>query len=641
MDAALSPPRVSGRADRSADWTTWGSPKVKTYPTAKIRNVALVGHGGSGKTTLVEALLARAGAIPRIGRVEDGTTVSDTEPEEQKRKISISLALAPFEWEGHKINLIDTPGLRRLHRRGRGGPQRRRSRRVRRQRGRRRRGADRRRSGGGARPLGIPRMVFINKEDKERADFHRVLEQLRSTFGSGFAPLELPIGEESAFHGVADVLSDQAFEYEPDGRHHSQPLPSDLEDEEHQVHDELVEEIVSGDDEQLERYLSGEVPSIEELEQTLAHEVPGGQGVPRGRRLGAHRRRHRPPGRLHLRDRAVAGRPAGRRPSRRPGGPGDRRRRRPAARLRLQDDRRPLRRPAVAVQGAVRHHQGRRPPREPSTGSDERLHGLFHLRGKEQTPAPSVVAGDIAAVAKLAATHTGDTLAPKGTPVRVPAAPPPPPAALDRRHAPHPGRRRQARRRAAAAAGRGSGARRGAQRRDAPDPAAGRRRDAPVRVARAAGPQVRRERRHRGGAGALPGDDHGQRRGRGQGQEADRRPRPVRRGLPPRRTGRPRRGLRVRRLDRRRRHPPPVHPGGAEGHRGDDGQRGRPRLPGRRREGASASTASTTRVDSSEMAFKTAASLGFKDAMAKAGVVVLEPVSLLDGHACPPPTRAT
>jgi elongation factor G len=83
---------------------------MKTYSTEKIRNVVLVGHGGSGKTTLAEALLARAGAINRVGRVEDGTTSSDTEPEEQKRRISISLAMLPFEWAGHKINLIDTPG---------------------------------------------------------------------------------------------------------------------------------------------------------------------------------------------------------------------------------------------------------------------------------------------------------------------------------------------------------------------------------------------------------------------------------------------------------------------------------------------------------------------------------------------------
>jgi elongation factor G len=252
---------------------------VKTYPTANIRNVALVGHSGSGKTTLVEALLARSGATPRIGRVEEGTTVSDTEPEEIKRRISLSLALAPIEWDGYKINLIDTPGY-----------------------------ADFMGEVEAAlavadlavfvvsavdgvevqteaiwnrcAQLGVPRMVFVNKEDKERADFHRVFDQLRASLGSGFAPLELPLGEEASFHGVADILSDQAFEYEPDGKHHSEPLPAEVADEEHRVHDELVEEIVSGDDEQLERYLSGEVPTIDELERTLAHEVLEGTEFP-------------------------------------------------------------------------------------------------------------------------------------------------------------------------------------------------------------------------------------------------------------------------------------------------------------------------------------------------------------------------
>ncbi|MCZ7526164.1 MAG: GTP-binding protein [Acidimicrobiia bacterium] len=83
---------------------------MKAFPTAKIRNVALVGHGGSGKTTVAEALLFRAGAIPRMGRVEDGNTACDFDPEEQRRAISVQLALAPFELDGHKVNVIDTPG---------------------------------------------------------------------------------------------------------------------------------------------------------------------------------------------------------------------------------------------------------------------------------------------------------------------------------------------------------------------------------------------------------------------------------------------------------------------------------------------------------------------------------------------------
>ncbi len=398
---------------------------MKTYSTANIRNVALVGHGGSGKTTLVEALLARAGAVPRIGRVEDGTTVSDTEAEEIKRRISLSLAIAPVEWEGCKINLIDTPGYADfmgeveaalsvadlavfvvsavdgvevqtevIWRR--------------------------------CTNLGLPRMVFINKEDKERADFHRVLEQLRATFGSGFALLELPIGEEASFHGVADVLSDQAFAYEPDGRHHSEPLPSELEEEEHRVHEELIEEIVSGDDEQLERYLSGEVPSAEELARTLAHEVLGAIEFPvvvgsATTGVGIDR----------LADFICEIGPS---PADRPVAveAGDQ-----EVPVTADEDGRPLAYvfrtiadPFVGQLSLFKVLSGTIKTDDhlvnASTNQDERLHGLFHLRGKEQTPATSIVAGDIGAVAKLAGTHTGDTLAPKGSPVRVPAAPPPP-----------------------------------------------------------------------------------------------------------------------------------------------------------------------------------------------------------------------
>ena len=398
---------------------------MKTYPTANIRNVALVGHSGSGKTTLVEALLARSGAIARIGRVEDGTTLSDTEPEEVKRRISLSLAVAPVEWEGCKLNFLDTPGYadfmgeveaalsvadlavfvvsavdgvevqteviwRRCV------------------------------------ELGLPRMVFVNKEDKERADFHRVLAQLRDTFGSGFAPLELPIGEEAAFHGVADLLSDQAFAYEADGKHHTEPMPPELEDEEHRVHDELVEEIVSGDDEQLERYLAGEVPTVEELERALAHEVVEGTEFPVvvGSALTGV-------GIDRLADFICRIGPS---PVSRPVTvrAGDQ-----EVPVAAEDSGQPLAYvfrtiadPFVGqlslfkvLSGTIKVDDHLVNVR---SGTDERLHGLFHLRGKEQTPAPSLLAGDIGAVAKLTATHTGDTLAPKGSPVRVVAIPPPP-----------------------------------------------------------------------------------------------------------------------------------------------------------------------------------------------------------------------
>src|SRR5216683_2463547 len=232
---------------------------MKTFPPAKIRNVALVGHGGAGKTTLTEALLFAAGVINRKGRVEDGTTVSDFDAEEVKRNISVSASLAPFEWDGHKINLLDSPGYADF------APDAIAALRV----------ADlavfvvsavegvevqTELMWKTAAQLNVPRMIFVNKLDRERASFQRTLEQLQQRFGAGIAPLELPIGEETQFRGVADLLSDTAITYE-DGKPSTGEIPDDMQDQEHAVHDSLVEGIVVADDDLMERYLDGDVPS--------------------------------------------------------------------------------------------------------------------------------------------------------------------------------------------------------------------------------------------------------------------------------------------------------------------------------------------------------------------------------------------
>ncbi len=241
---------------------------MKVYPPEKIRNVALVGHSNAGKTTLAEALLYRAGTIDRLGRVEDGTTVMDYDPEEHKRGISLSMSYAPFDWKGYKINLIDTPGYADFIGDVFGalrvvdlavfvvsavegvevGTER-----VWRM----------------AERLGVPRIIFINKLDKERSDFDRTLDELRERFGAGIAPLELPIGEEASFRGVADLLSDKAYVYDS-GHSEIADIPEEMEELEHRVHDNLVEGIVVANDDLLERYLEGDVPSIHELEATMA-----------------------------------------------------------------------------------------------------------------------------------------------------------------------------------------------------------------------------------------------------------------------------------------------------------------------------------------------------------------------------------
>jgi elongation factor G len=417
---------------------------VKQVAPERIRNVALVGHGGSGKTTLAEALLHTAGAIPRMGRVEEANTVCDYDPEEHKRQQSLSLALAPFEWKGHKINLIDTPGYADFE--GEVIAALRvvdlavfvvnavegvevQTERVWRE----------------AAELGVPRMVFVNKLDKERSSFPRTLDQLRDTFGAGIAPLELPIGEESAFHGIADLLTDTAFLY-VDGKATTAAIPDDMEALEHQVHDNLVEGIVVADDDQLERYLDGDIPSVAELEHTLAVGVDHAQVFPvvcgsATADIAVDRLADficeigpspldRPPIEVEAGRAPESGQP-GRAPEsgqtgRAPGSG------QAATTVPVASDSEAE--PLAYVFKTIADQYGQiscfkvlsgtiKPDdhlHNPRTGADERLHRLFALRGREHLDLDAVVAGDIAAVAKLTGTGTGDTLAPKHTPVVVP-----------------------------------------------------------------------------------------------------------------------------------------------------------------------------------------------------------------------------
>ncbi len=399
---------------------------MKSFPSDKIRNVALVGHGGAGKTTLTEALLFCSGAITRQGRVEDGNTTTDFDPEEVKRRLSLSVALAPVEHKGHKINVLDCPGYADFISEVEAAL----------------RVADlavfvvsavegvevqTEAAWKIAADLGLPRMVFVNKLDRERASFDRTLEQLQDTFGAGIAPLELPIGEEDTFHGVADLLTDTAITYDA-GKPTVGEIPDEMEAREHEVHDNLVEGIVVGDDDLMERYLEGDVPTPKELEDTLAKGVFAGQVFPvicgSASKVVAIDRladficeigpspMDRPPVVVEAGDSVTE-------VACDPGGP-------PLAYVwKTMAD------PYVGKVSLFKVLSGTIKPdtvlTNPRTHGDERLHTLFTLRGKDQEQLPDVPAGDIAAVAKLGDTTTGDTLAPKGTPVRVPAAPAPRP----------------------------------------------------------------------------------------------------------------------------------------------------------------------------------------------------------------------
>ena len=395
---------------------------MKAYPPATIRNVALVGHGGAGKTTLTKALLHISGAIGRPGRVEDAATVTDYEPEEHKRGLSISAALAPIEWEGHKINLLDCPGYADFAQEAVAAL----------------RVADlavfvvsavegvevqTAHMWKAAADMALPRLIFVNKLDRERASFDRTLEQLHAAFGAGVAPLELPIGEEAAFRGVADLLSDTGITYDA-GRPSTGPIPEEMAVREHSVHDALIEGIVVADDDLMERYLDGDMPSVKQLEETLAHGVASAQVFPvvcgsATKQIAIDRLAtficeigpsplDRPPVPVE-----AGGTEAEVAPD--PGGP-------PLAWVwKTVADRH------VGKISLFKVLSGRIKPDDvlvnARTHTDERIHAPFTLRGKEQVPIEELPVGDLGAIAKLADVVTGDTLAPKGTPVVVPFLP--------------------------------------------------------------------------------------------------------------------------------------------------------------------------------------------------------------------------
>ena len=236
----------------------------------RIRNVALVGHRGSGKTSLHEALLFQAGAVNRLGSVLEGTTVSDADPDEKARQMSISAALSSFEWQQRKVNLLDTPGdssfvadalgaLRvcesavfvvnavmgvevhttRLWQR--------------------------------AAELDLARLVFVNMLDRERADFFRTLESLKSAFGQHVVATEIPIGSEHEVSGVIDLVDMKAYEYGGAGRDNCKeiPIPDELQARAEEYREKLMDEVSETSDALMERYLDGEEISHEEIVAAL------------------------------------------------------------------------------------------------------------------------------------------------------------------------------------------------------------------------------------------------------------------------------------------------------------------------------------------------------------------------------------
>jgi elongation factor G len=400
--------------------------------TTSHRTVAVVGASGSGKTTLTEALLHRAGAIPRAGRVEDGSTVTDHEPEEIARGISLGLALGTLTWTrpdgtSSLLTLADSPGhpdfagamdtalsvadLALVVVSAVDGVQ-----------------PGTRTAWATAESLGVPRVVVVTQEDRARADFRRVLAELREAFGEHLWPIELPLGEEQSFRAIADVLGEQALVYDDAGRHHDEDLPPEVVDEEHRMHVDVTEELVSHDDEQLDAYLSGQEPAAADLERDLAREVATGEAVPvvvasGVTATGVDRLTdllcELAPAPTQRDSRIVVGSGA-------PGGAhdGDGNGNGDAGRtVAVAAD--PSGEPLVHIfrtmvdpfvgqvsmlkvlSGVVRTSDRLR---NATTGADERIHGLFRLQGKEHIPVGELAAGDVGAASKLGGSPSGTLL---------------------------------------------------------------------------------------------------------------------------------------------------------------------------------------------------------------------------------------
>ena len=394
---------------------------MKAYKADAIRNIALAGHGGCGKTSVAEAILFDAAAIDRLGKVDDGSSTSDYDPDEQKRKISINAAIAPVEWKGIKINFIDTPGYADFV-----GDVKSALRVV---------------DGAVivvcavsgievgtetvwefAQEYNVPRAFFINKMDRENADFFAVAEALKVRFGTRVVPVQVPIGSQDSFKGVVDLLTLKATT--GTGRSTTvSDAPADMAETIAKYKDALIEAAAENDDDLISKYLDGIELTHDEVAHGLALGLKSGNIVPIfcGSAL-------KDVGISTLMDEVEELFPS---PADSEGFKGvnpqtD------AEEIRKSDDSEPfsaqvfktLADPYVGKLTYFRVLSGILKSDShifnASKGVEERVGQVYFLRGKAQEATPEVHAGDIAAVAKLSETGTGDTLCEKAKPIKYP-----------------------------------------------------------------------------------------------------------------------------------------------------------------------------------------------------------------------------
>ena len=388
------------------------------YQTDKIRNIALIGHGSNGKTTLTEAMLFAAGHVDRQGKVEDGAATTDYDPEEIKRGISISAAIAPVEWKGNKINVIDVPGyfdfigemmgpLRVVETAGIvvGAVS----------------GLDvgAEKAWSYAQKNNVCRMFIINRMDAENANYQKVVDQLRDKFGSSVVPMLLPIGQGASFKGVVNVLENKA--YEGTGKAVKEvPVPGDMADAIATAMEEITEAAAGADDELMMKYLEGEELTHDEILAGFRAGMQNGTIVPvvavsATTGIGVAKMLDVMSVYLHS--------PKGMKAQGENPKTGD-------AEERVCDNSSPFSAfvyktvadPFVGKLSLFRVMSGSITPATALYNSTadkaEKAGGLFMMRGKKQTNVSVLNAGDLGALSKLQFTNTGDTLCDAGSPIK-------------------------------------------------------------------------------------------------------------------------------------------------------------------------------------------------------------------------------
>jgi len=373
---------------------------MKVYRAEQIRNVALISHVGAGKTSLVDAALYDSGAATRQGKVDEGSSVADYDPDELKRSMTLHAKAIPVEWKNTKINFIDTPGYADFVGEVKAGL----------------RVADAALVVVTAEKgvevgteltwqysdeRNLPRMVLINKLDRENTSFDNALKSLRDRFGLKVVPLQIPIGEQSGFRGVVDLVSQKGFTFEGGNKVQEVAIPAELKENISSYREPLIESAVESDDAMMEKFLEGEELSDEEVLSVVKKGTRSGQLIPvlcgaGSKNIGVQT----------LLDAIVDYLPD--------------------AAETVPEDAKEFGnnlsmfvfKTAAAQVGTIstfRVYSGTLKPDthvyNVQTKADERIGQLITPRGKTQEPATEIPAGDIGAVAKLSNTHTGDTLA--------------------------------------------------------------------------------------------------------------------------------------------------------------------------------------------------------------------------------------